>query len=246
MDLLTIKKPPGWDKLPLYRKIKYYSRQLDSNYSIYVDKLSAKEIVKKETLGNIKTAETVKILKSFDDITVDDICENYILKASHGSGWNIDLKETTDISEIISKLHSWNKTYSTDEKQYIHIEPRFFIEKKLTDLYLGKTGNAIVYMVRCIYGNPVSIGVKDSKFNYLYTIDWKSLLSISSSYEQPKCLDLMLMYSRVLSRRFEFVRLDFYICENNEIYFSEFTFTPAGGSMVFPLPLERIFGELWT
>lgn len=127
----------------------------------------------------------------------------------------------------------------------MYIQPRFFIEKKVTDIHLGKTGNAVVYMVRCIHGEPVSIGVKDAFFNYVYTPDWKPMLQTHTEYPKPECLDTLLHYSKVLSQKFEFVRVDYYLCENNTIYFSEFTFTPSGGTRVFPLKNELELGWLW-
>ena len=59
---LTFNKPEKWNNLLLCSKIKYYSTILDHNYSIYVDKICAKEIVTHLTNEVIKTAKIIKVL----------------------------------------------------------------------------------------------------------------------------------------------------------------------------------------
>ena len=51
--------------------------------------------------------------------------------------------------------------------------------------------------------------------------------------------------SKILSKEFEFVRVDFYLDKNDNIYFSEFTFTPAAGEQVFPTELEIELSKKW-
>ena len=63
--------------------------------------------------------------------------------------------------------------------------------------------------------------------------------------EKPAQWDAMLNYATQLSAPFEFVRIDFYIGADGHVYFSEYTFTPAGGSRVFSMKLEHQYGRLW-
>lgn len=46
--------------------------------------------------------------------------------------------------------------------------------------------------------------------------------------EKPSCFEKLLEYSRILSKPFPFVRVDFYIVKE-KVYFGELTFTPSGG-----------------
>ena len=55
----------------------------------------------------------------------------------------------------------------------------------------------------------------------------------------------MLNIVRELSKIFEFVRIDLYISKDDKIYFSEFTFTPNGGTKFFNNDLELKYGLLW-
>ncbi|NBP03462.1 MAG: hypothetical protein EBU90_25905 [Proteobacteria bacterium] len=127
------------------------------------------------------------------------------------------------------------------------MKPRFFIEEKIHDSILGHTGDALVYMIRCIYSKPISIGVKYKTVQNSYDIDWNLKTSaIKFDIPKPKCLSKLLRLCETLSARFEFVRLDFYIGKDDTIYFSEFTFTPNAGFQVFDIETETAQGLLWT
>ena len=119
------------------------------------------------TNGAIKIPKIIKELKDINDITEKDINPNHLLKASHGSGWNLDFRKINNIDDIKLFLIKYNKIYSTEEKQYKYIKPRFFIEEKINDLYTNLSGNAVVFMIRCIHNTPISIGVK---FEYIYIL----------------------------------------------------------------------------
>ena len=56
----------------------------------------------------------------------------------------------------------------------------------------------------------------------------------------------MKKYAEILSKPFEFVRIDFFIDRKNDIYFSEFTFTPLGGKKYYSDEIELKLGKLWT
>ena len=78
-----------------------------------------------------------------------------------------------------------------------------------------------------------------------YDIDWNPIVPVKlDGVEKPNRLDKMLKLATKLSQPFEFVRIDFYYVDEN-IYFSEYTFTPARGKQVFPLDLEIQYGKLW-
>jgi hypothetical protein len=62
---------------------------------------------------------------------------------------------------------------------------------------------------------------------------------------KPAEWNTMLSYAQKLAEPFEFVRIDFYLGKNGEIYFSEFTFTPNNGRPVFTDDIEIELGKLW-
>jgi hypothetical protein len=151
-------------------------------------------------------------------------------------------------SDYISLLHmilwSWSRTYSDTELQYKYIKTRFFIEELINDKQLGVTNKAHVYMIRCIYGKPVSVGIVVDSKNYVYDPEWKPIVDLDPSLEKPEELSKMLEIAQILSKPFEFVRIDLYLAKDG-IYFSEFTFTPSGGGRVFPMSVEMEMGKTW-
>lgn len=239
-------KPDNWIELPMYKKIYYYGTILTKEYSKYVNKIEAKKIVKEICGDDINVAKIIKILDYPSDILQDDINPKYMIKSAHGSGWNINIKENNKVGDIIRQLNTWNKNYSKNEKQYIYIKPKFFIEEKIHDSILGHTGEALVYMIRCIHSKPISISVKYKNVQNSYDLDWNLKSSkIPFNITKPKCLSKLLQLCEKLSSNFEFVRLDFYIGINDVIYFSEFTFTPNAGKPVFDNKTEIEQGLLW-
>jgi len=247
-------KPENWNLLPLYKKVEIYGSTLTENYSKYVDKIEVKKYI--ENVNNIfkiniKVATVIKILKDIDDIDEKDINDNYIIKSSHASGWNIDTKYIKNINIIKLYLNFWNKTYKVDnlnEPQYQFIKPRFFIEHKIHDKYSKDiNGNALVYMVRCLNGKPFSIRVKDyMNKSSSYDTDWNIIDINELNIDKPKNLNMLLKYASILSIPFEFVRVDFYIDKNDDVYLSEYTFTPSGGLKVFSDNIENEYGKLWN
>ena len=248
---IRISKPENWNSLPLYKKIRHYGTQLTEIYGTFSDKLIAKDII--ETFcreDEIKVARIIRVLDSPDDVSTEDICSNWILRASHAFGWDVDLDTSKSASEIVPVLHSWNKPYlyCRREYQYQFIRPRFFIEEKIVDKHQGITANPTMYMVRCIYGKPHTISVVDrvNRMNILYDTAWNKLNATKQTTEKPINLDKMLELSERLSGLFEFVRIDFNIGSGDDLYFNGFSFTPSGGNRVFSESLEMRLGEPWV
>lgn len=241
----SFKKPIMWSSMPLFKKIAYYKDYLDERFAKYVDKIEAKKYVKKICGDEINIPKIVRILDSYADFVEADINCEHMVKACHGSGWNINMDKTTTVDSVIKRLKIWNTVFNyANEKQYKYIKPRFFIEEKID----GNIGNADVYMIRCINGNPISIRYKAtlSKKTNTYNIEWEPLLPLEiDNVEKPVHLDKMLTLASKLSNIFEFVRIDFYYIDN-KIYFSEFTFTPSAGHQLFSMELEMKLGSLWT
>jgi hypothetical protein len=170
------------------------------------------------------------------------------LKASHGSGWNILLHPSLSLSDVKKKLREWNTHYKgikSGESQYQYIEPRFFIEEVVEDIEFGKTGEAQVFMIRCIQGRPITISVRRGGIQNSYDCAWNPIETEQFPMKRPRCLLRMLDLAERLSAPFEFVRIDFYVSANHRLFFSEYTFTPAGGTQIFSFPLEKQFGALW-
>lgn len=236
-----MQKPPNWRDLRLHEKIRYYGARLDSSYAPYVDKLEAKGIIEALYIPDLKVARTVRTLRDCEDLQRSDMNPAWILKATHGSGYNVELTGRVGFSRIKDMLRSWNRPfYSAElhERQYAHVQPRFYIEEKI--------GNVMqpVYMFRCIRGQPISCGVKVSGCVNSYDLDWRPLKPELYTAYRPALLPRMIELAKILSQPFEFVRIDLFKHEDT-IYFSEYTFTPGAGAPFYSDELERKFGRLW-
>lgn len=242
-------KPYGWNNMVFWGKIKYFRQVIDDSYIPYVDKLYAKEIVK-NTCPEIKIPKVVKILTGPYDISQTDMKKGYILKSAHASGWNIILHPGLDVDKITRILTAWYKPYNKTERQYAHIKPRFYIEKIVDDIHSNTSGWAQVIMIRCIYGKPVSIGVRryfrnNRRLQNSYTPAFELMDRLAFNMDKPVQWNIMMEYASKLSLPFEFVRIDFYLGKKGDIYFSEYTFTPNNGEQVFTDEVERELGQLW-
>jgi hypothetical protein len=262
-----LNKPTDWNTLPLYKKISFTMNKLGPEFAPYVDKLDAKNIVKNICGDKIRVAPVKKIFKKCDDIKQEDLNHNFIIKGAHSCGANIVLypePEPYDLERLLNVLKKrFNKKFNSHrEKQYSYLEPRFFTEQKINDKQFGRTGNAITYMIRCIHGVPYTFTILDKRYGYqeyyLYknnktiekiNMDNSPLKPLEFTYDliRPTEDEIIRMYnlSKILSKPFEFVRMDYYINKNSEIIFSEFTFTPNTGRMVYDLKTELMLGKLW-
>jgi len=248
-------KPARWELLPICDKIRIYARQhLDHRYSPYVDKITAKELVR-HVLGSefddkIKVAEILQIVEAGSNIDPSLICTppRAIFKASHGSNMNKILDASVSAKVVRSLMSAWNAPYSAKhQRQYAHIKPRFFAEE------LVNGGSVWSVMVRCVFGVPVCVGVSHSSLSpglqNSYTTQWELIDKPKrDEIPEPKTLPLMLAASERLSARFEFVRVDFMVpdLDAGPVYFGEWTFSPAAGTRVYSPEVELKLGRLWS
>lgn len=190
-----------------------------------------------------------------NDIDVLELPEKFVLKASHGSGWNIIC---TDKSKLNMKLYKkimkcWLKTniyYSGREWVYSNIQPRIICEK-----YIETNGMDLKdYKIFCFSGKPKYIQVDGDRFTehkrVYYDTNWNKQNFQYGEYgteyiaEKPIKLDEMLSISKKLSAPFPFARVDFYNI-NNKIIFGEITFFPDAGFAKFtPDEMDLEMGKL--
>ena len=242
-----VRKPWNWSRMAFNEKIAHYGTQMTAAHAQYVDKLNVKKLV-----GDlVKTARVVKVLESIDDLTEEDINADHIIKGAHGCKFNVNLTDGMCVEDVKQKLRSFNRVHDPyrREKQYGHIQPRFFIEEKIDDFWSGKNGHAAVFMIRCIDSRPVSIGIIIGEDMNNYEIDWRPIkiempfLNVDEVYNE---VGRMIELASELSKPFEFVRMDFYLDRNRDIYLSEFTFTPSGGRQVYQSrAIEMRLGASW-
>lgn len=199
------------------------------------DKYEMREYVKscgcEEILNDI-----YGVYDDINNVNFDEFPEKFAIKCTHGCGYNIICKDKNafDIELSKIKLQGWmNEKFGVKnaETHYLHMKPRIICEKFLDSE--GEYG-LIDYKIYCFNGEPLYTLVccdreGDIKKQF-YDINWKKTNfrkdSCDITIECPQSYDEMIMYAKILSREFEFVRVDFYEVKLKPIL-GELTFTPA-------------------
>lgn len=112
----------------------YYRNPL---YVIGADKYAVRKMVA-ERIGERYLAKCLGVYERVEDIDFDTLPEKFVLKATHGSGWNIICPDKSKIEWPLAqrKMRKWLKTdFSKNgrEWQYREIKPRIVCEEFLVD-----------------------------------------------------------------------------------------------------------------
>ncbi|MEI7824384.1 MAG: ATP-grasp fold amidoligase family protein [Chlorobiaceae bacterium] len=205
------------------------------------DKYSMREYVQQKSLGHILPI-LFGTYENSSEIDFDFLPEKFVLKCTHGCGFNIicENKAFLDKNKAKSQLDQWleidfGKVYG--ELHYSGIKPRIICEEYLDNL----DGESLCdYKVFCFNGKVhCTLVCQDrhaldqiTKFDY-YDREWKTKLPyIKSSLladrnvSKPDAYDKIINAAEMLSQPFPFVRMDFY-CIKGKAILGEMTFTPS-------------------
>jgi len=247
---LNLKNPSTFNEKTIWLKLnKRYA-----NAHILVDKVAVKEYVKK-IIGEKYIIPTIAVYDDVTKIEIDKLPSSFVLKANHGSGWNIicEDKNKHDFENTKKKLNRWMHTNYYDigkEYQYRKIVPKIICETYLKGL---KENPLVDYKIFCFSGKPMFIQVDHDRFTNhtrnFYDINW-NIMPFTTLYTmgnkpllKPESLDEMLVIAEKLSYKMIFVRIDLY-CLNNSIYFGEITLHHGGGFEPFiPPEYDKILGK---
>ncbi len=249
---LDFRKPTEFSEKIQWLKLYHYTEE----YRDYADKYAVRDIVEK-AIGSSYLNDFIAVYDKVDDIDFEVLPDQFVLKGTHGSGYNIIVpnKAELDIDATKKKLYKYlsrNYYKRCREKVYRTIKPRILAEKYLSSL---DTGNIIDYKFYCFHGEPKYILIKtkvnDRFKKCMYDLDWNKLEPdpstknyLTETIEKPSNLDEMISVARKLSKDFIFIRVDLYSIEE-KIYFGELTFFPNGGiERLFIERLNKEFGDL--
>ena len=220
----------------------------DPRRSECADKYAVRSYVEKCGYGEA-LVPLIGVWESVDQIDFDKLPNQFVLKCNHGCGFNIICSDKTkfDIESAKKSLDKWmHLTYDTmlQEKHYRFIEPKIICEKYLEQL----DGGIVDYKFNCFKGKVHSClvaynrdmeDVHGSVCFDQYDINWILKEAVKPEnhvnrriIEKPKCYEYMLEMCSVLSKDFDYVRVDLYEIEG-KVYFGEMTFTPTGCIMTF-------------
>jgi len=222
---------------------------------LFADKIRVKDYVA-DKIGAHYIIPTLGTYETASEIDFAALPESFILKANHGSGWNIICldKSKCDWEITRSKLEYWLSTNYYDlgkEYQYRDIKPKLLWEELLENT---PDTPLIDYKIHCFSGNPTFIQVDLDRFTKhtrnFYDLDW-NLVPFTTLYPlgkrlipRPAALSEMLDIAQQLSENLKCVRIDLYF-HKDKVYFSEITFHHGGGfEPFFPSEYDHMLGDL--
>lgn len=198
------------------------------------------------TVGPDLLAPQLAVASGSAGLDWDALPPSFVLKASHGSGWNILVPDKTaaDRAAIGRRLDEWMRKrffFYGLETQYLPIPPRIVAEE-----FIGDPASAPAdHKIHCVGGEPRYIQTDFDRFGRhtqsLHDLHWRRLRvrlqHAPADFDPPRpaALDRMLDIARRLSAPFPYVRVDLYDVDGR-VYFGELTFTPNTGMTLFDPP----------
>ena len=222
------------------------------------DKFLVRDWVK-EQIGEQYLIPLLGVWDQFDQIDFDRLPDQFVLKANHGCGWNIIVKDKNvlDKAEAKRKMDKWLNTNFAFcnglELHYKDIPPRIIAEA-----FLENEGRELYdYKIWCFNGKPEFIVFMADRHIELkvafYDPGWNRLPFVytfpryEKSAPKPENLDEMLKLAEALSKDFIHARVDFYALDDGSVKFGEMTFTTASGECRWnPPEYDLIVGQMMT
>ena len=269
IHMLLVKINPKLEMNRYYRKVfgrkidfdnprdlieKTYWLQLNSDTSMWTrcaDKYAMRGFVAEKGFATY-LPKLLGRWESPDDISFDDLPNEFILKTNNGCKQNIVVRDKSraDLRQIRKTFKRWMKIpygYSGGELHYTRIKPCIIAEellKQSSEQASFSPHSLVDYKVWCFSGVPECILVvfdrgHDGYCLDMYDLNWTRInynLKNNGHYHssevpipKPVCLDLMLSIASQLSSDFPEVRIDFYVIGEKPII-GELTFTSGFGN----------------
>lgn len=239
---LDLKNPQRYtEKLQWY---KLYYR--DPVMRQCADKYLVREYVEAKGLGHILN-ELYAVFETPEDIRLDQLPEQFVLKLSNGSSTNLicENKEELNLPQVqqtFRDFYAQSGASAGREWVYKGGKPIIVAEQVLKDPS-QPDGALRDYKILCFGGKPEYIICVDGRYtdhycHVVYDTQWNKLdvtigdSSADADYTKPETLPQMLEIAQKLSADFPAVRVDLYSIEG-KIYFGELTYFPWSGYMRF-------------
>lgn len=250
---ISIDMPLGFNEKLQWLKL--YDRKPE--YTIMVDKYRVREFVSKK-IGKQYLIPLIGVWNSPDEIDFIKLPNKFAMKCNHNSGLGMCIctdKSRLDVKTVRKDLEKGLKQdyYLTGREWPYKDVPR----KIIAEQYMkSDEGGLTDYKIHCFNGVPKLVLVCKDRFadtgltEDFFTPEWEHLdirrpahPNSMKDIPKPEKLSEMLSLAEQLSENIPFIRVDFYIVEN-QIYFSELTFFPASGFEKFvPEKWDKILGD---
>lgn len=224
-------------------------------YNTLVDKYDVRGYIR-EKIGEKYLNDLYGLYESADEVDFDRLPEQFVMKATHGSGWIVVCsdKSKLDVVATRKKMKSWMKQNFYDlwgEWVYKDLKPRLIVERFLKN---EDESGLTDFKFYCFNGVIRFIQVDMDRFEShtrtYFDTNWERIhfeLGGCPAREQaiprPVCLDEMISISNRLCKDFRFIRVDLYEVQG-KVYFGELTFYSGNGMLNFnPKSLDNEIGS---
>ncbi len=215
-------------------------------YTKMVDKHEAKKYVA-DIIGEEYIIPTLGIWNHFDEIDLDQLPEQFVLKCNHDSGSVVICKDKASLDKKAAKKKlecglRYNYYYRGGfEWPYKNVKPRIIAEAFMADDYGTDLPD---YKLMC-FGGKVKCSFTCTGRNTenglhvtFYDREWQKM-PFSRHYPaeerpmpKPENYEKMVELAEKLAAPLKFARIDFYDI-NGRIFFGEITFFPGNGTEEF-------------
>ena len=230
----------------------------DPRYPDLIDKYKVKDWVK-STIGEQYVIPTLAVYDTPDDITLEGLPDQFVLKCNHDSGGIVICKDKSTFDLEAAKNALW-KNFNYDfyeeyrEWPYREIERKVIAETYIVD---SASGNLPDYKLFTFDGIPRYMFIATGRLSgHEVQFDFFDMdlnrLKVKNVHPNnpgevlpPKTFETMRELATKLAAGFKQVRVDFYEADG-KCYFGEMTFFHGAGFMPFePASFDREMGDLW-
>ena len=224
------------------------------------DKYQVRKYVEDHGLGHILN-ELYDVFETPEDIRLDHLPDQFVLKLSNGSGTNLLCRDKSELNlpEVQQKFRDYLvQSGSSAGREWVYkSDKKVIVAEKLLEDPLRPGQDLRDYKILCFNGQPEYIICVDGRYtdhycHVVYDPQWNKQdviigqSSNSANYQKPETLEEMLEIARTLSRDFPAVRIDLYDI-GGKILFGEMTYFPWSGYMHFqPDEFDYVLGEKFT
>lgn len=254
-------KALDWGNLKTYTEKMQWAKLFDKDprKTLCSDKYKVRDWVS-ERVGSEYLVPLLAVWDSYDDINIDILPNQFVLKTNHGSGDAVIIRDKKAITlakkiELRRKIKfSLETDYSCRycEMHYKDISPKIIAEEFID----SGSHDLVDYKFLCFDGVPYYCWVDMDRFTNhtrnVYDLEWNLQTWNQRSYgnykgviNKPKNFNMMIEIVKELSQGFSHVRVDLYNVDG-KIYFGEMTFTNGSGfEEITPLSADLMLGNLW-
>ena len=252
---VNLKNPKSFNEKVFWKKINDRNPLLPYTADKYLVRSYIRELLGEEISKKI-LIPLFYVTDEPDTIPFEKIPLPFIVKPNHGSGLKIIVENRAyNKKEIIKTCKRWLKTpYGLDKLEWAYqsVKRKIIIEKYLK----GKDGNTptelkfhmfhgkckLVYVIIDRLNNSSRM-YYDEKWNYLAVK--KKKRPQGTAISKPEAYEMMLKTAEILSKYFDYVRIDFYSLDK-KLFFGELTHYPISGKLMFePRTFDFELGKHW-